>query len=117
MNKRTLGGEYETIAAEFLQQQGYRILERNYHCKFGEIDIIAKDGSYYVFIEVKYRHSRRFGSPEEALDPRKIQHITRVAKSYLYERGLNEFTPCRFDVVVILDHTKRLIKNAFEAMG
>ena len=117
MNKREVGYEYEQRAAVFLQNQGYEILESNYNSRTGEIDLIAKDGVYYTFIEVKYRSSIKNGYPEEAVDYRKMKHITKTASLYLLRHGLSEFTPCRFDVVVILKDEMKLLKNAFDAVN
>lgn len=117
MNKREVGYEYEQRAAVFLQEQGYEIIECNYNSRTGEIDLIAKDGAYYVFIEVKYRSSIKNGYPEESVGYRKMKHITRTARLYLLRHGLSEFTPCRFDVVVILKEDIRLLKNAFDAVN
>lgn len=113
MNKRQVGSSYEEIAAACLIKEGYRILERNYRCRQGEIDLIAKDGRYLVFIEVKYRSDRKKGDPSEAVDGRKQEHIRRTAVYYLYQHGYGEDTPCRFDVVSILGEEIRLIRDAF----
>lgn len=114
MNKRQTGALYEEQAAEYLEKKGYHILERNYRCRQGEIDLIAKDGSYLVFVEVKYRHSRGKGHPAEAVDIRKQQRIARTAVHYCYKHRIREDHPCRFDVVSILDSETEHIKNAFE---
>lgn len=79
MNKRKTGQEQEAKAACFLKTQGYQILERNYRCKKGEIDLIAREGQYLVFVEVKYRSTNESGLPEEAVDLRKQRQISRVA--------------------------------------
>ena len=75
-NKRRTGTRYEQAAGFFLEQIGYEVLEYNYRCRFGEIDIIAKDGICLVFCEVKYRSGREKGSPLEAVDNRKQQRIS-----------------------------------------
>lgn len=116
MNKRTVGDEYEKRAVEFLEGRGYRILERNYRNRYGEIDIIAKDGEYLVFVEVKYRRTAVEGLPVEAVDPRKQHKITRVAMYYCGQKGISEYTPMRFDVVSILGEDITLYQNAFEAI-
>ena len=67
MNKRQLGTVYEQKAAAYLQQQGYEILECNFRCRLGEIDIIAREGGYLCFVEVKYRSGDGYGSPLEAV--------------------------------------------------
>ena len=113
MNKRQTGSQYEEKAAEYMKQHGHQILERNYRCRQGEIDIIAQDGSYLVFVEVKYRGSTENGYPSEAVTERKKRNIRQVAAYYLYSRRLSEQTPVRFDVVAILGEEIQYIKNAF----
>lgn len=112
-NKRAKGAHYEDTAAEFLAGQGYTVLERNFQTRRGEIDLIARDGAYLVFVEVKFRSSPEHGYPEEAVDGRKQKTIRQAAVRYLYIRGLGEDTPCRFDVVSILGDEIRLIRDAF----
>ena len=104
-------------AASFLKTQGYQILERNYRCKKGEIDLIAREGQYLVFVEVKYRSTNESGLPEEAVDLRKQRQISRVAAWYLTEKGLDIYTPCRFDVVAIEGEEIRLYRDAFFYQG
>ena len=111
-NKRRTGTRYEQAAGFFLEQIGYEVLEYNYRCGFGEIDIIAKDGICLVFCEVKYRSGREKGSPLEAVDNRKQQRIFRCASHYLAGRGLED-VPCRFDVIGIEGTAVTHIKNAF----
>ncbi|MGN0158068.1 MAG: YraN family protein [Brotaphodocola sp.] len=112
-SKRTLGSRYEQLAAEYLTRHGMQILERNFRCRQGEIDLIAKDGRYLVFTEVKYRRSIEKGEPAEAVTAAKQQRIRNSAGYYLYKNRYGEDTPCRFDVVSILDSDIRWIKNAF----
>jgi len=73
----------EQFASEFLAAQGYEILERNWRCRAGEIDIIAAKDAGLHFFEVKYRSSDRFGSAVEAIDSRKLHRLTRLAETYL----------------------------------
>lgn len=117
MNKRAVGTTYEKLTGAYLEKQGYEILEYNFRCRMGEIDIIAKDGAYLVFVEVKYRSNRRTGSPLEAVDARKQRIISRVASYYCLTHGYGETMPCRFDVVAISGEEYTLIKNAFEYAG
>jgi len=117
MNKRTVGTSYERLAGAYLEQQGYEILEYNFRCRMGEIDIVAKDSAYLVFVEVKYRSSERIGNPLEAVDIRKQRVISKVASYYCLTHGYGEVTPCRFDVVAISGEDYTLIKNAFEYVG
>lgn len=116
MNQRGVGLQYEQKAVDYLQQLGYLILERNYNLRTGEIDIVAKDGRYYVFVEVKYRSNAKNGLPEEAIDYRKQRKITNTARGYLLKHRLSEDTPCRFDTVTILRDEIHLIKDAFDAI-
>lgn len=96
-----------------MRQQGYRILECNYRCRQGEIDIIAQDGSYLVFTEVKYRKNSKMGYPAEAVTLTKQNKIRQVAAYYIYSRKISEQTPVRFDVAAIMDDTISYIQNAF----
>lgn len=116
---RRLGQLGEQLAAQHLEEQGYVICERNYRCSVGEIDIVALDGEYLAFVEVRSRKSKRFGSPEESITDAKKQKLIEVAQTYLQER---ESLPLdwRIDVVSIeLSRHGRLerlelIKNAVE---
>jgi putative endonuclease len=116
MNNREVGTEYEQKAADFLIQSGYTILAKNFRCKIGEIDLIARNEGYLCFIEVKYRSGTSKGFPAEAITPNKIRRITRTAQFYMLLHQLPQETPCRFDAVVILEHEISLIKNAFDGM-
>ena len=99
--KRDFGNTGENLATEYLEKQGYTILERNFYCKQGEIDIIAKDKNEIVFIEVKSRSNKLFGIPSEAVTKQKIKHLFRPARYFLYKnKMINEYI--RFDVVEIL---------------
>lgn len=113
MNRRLKGTEWEEKAADYLADMGYRILQMNYKCRIGEIDIIARDGGYYVFAEVKYRNSDEYGSPFEAVTPAKQRRIRRVAQMYLLEHGISMYVNCRFDVIGILNGEITLLKDAF----
>ena len=115
MNKRQVGTQYESMAVQYLTEAGYHILERNFRCRTGEIDIIAKDGAYLVFVEVKYRASAACGSALEAVDYRKQQSILRVSQYYMVSHGYGTQTNCRFDVVAIQGTEITLIQNAFGA--
>ncbi len=116
MSKR-IGDEGESFAEKFLKQKGYRILERNYRTPIGEIDIVARDGEYMVFIEVKTRQSLQYGAPVDAVDRRKRERIRRLALLYLKNKRLYD-NPVRFDVLglTLIDgrYEVELIKNAFE---
>lgn len=112
-NNREIGNEFEDVAAAYLEDGGYAILERNYRNKLGEIDIVAKEGRDLVFIEVKYRLNLEKGDPAEAVHDQKQRRIRNAARGYLYQHRLGEDVPCRFDVVAILGHEIRLIRDAF----
>lgn len=112
-SKRATGARYEETAVDFLRQMGYEILERNYRDRLGEIDIVAEEGGYLVFVEVKYRKDAGNGYPEEAVSVPKQKRIRHTASWYLYQQGRSEETPCRFDVVSILGQEITLIRDAF----
>lgn len=115
-NKRRVGAEYEKLAGEYLKSCGYEILEYNFRCRAGEVDIIARDREYLVFCEVKYRSGAAMGHPLEAVGFHKQQVISRCALWYLTLRRLTGAL-CRFDVVSIEGRDIILIKNAFEYAG
>lgn len=112
-NRRQLGSVYEHQAEEYLKGQGYRILCRNYRCRQGEIDLVAREGGYLVFLEVKYRANGKKGMPQEAVDIRKQRKICRVADHYRMVHRYGDAVPCRFDVVAILGDDLLLIRDAF----
>ena len=112
-NKRETGIRKEELAAEFLTRRGVKILERNFRCRQGEIDLIGRDGCYLVFFEVKYRKTARNGMPAEAVGYVKQQRIRYTAQFYLYSRRYQEDMPCRFDVVSILGDQITWIRDAF----
>jgi len=115
--KIVTGKKGETIAAAFLKKNGYRILETNYRCAFGEIDIVARDKDELVFVEVKTRSSIELGYPEQAVGIHKQKKMSQVALWYLEEKKLTN-TGSRFDVVAITKSDSqeeiKLIKNAFD---
>ncbi len=103
---------WERVAAFYLLLKGYRILGFNYRTRFGEIDIICRDGETIVFVEVKYRKSERFGSAEEFVTEKKIERIIKTARQFISEKRLEG--TFRFDVVAINGFKIKHIKNAFE---
>lgn len=113
VNNRKIGTDYEKLLILYLEQHGYEILQTNYRCRFGEVDIIARQDGYLVFIEVKYRKNTRCGMPAEAVDIRKQKRISGTTMYYLAEQGLGE-VPVRFDVASVLGEEITLIQNAFE---
>ena len=112
-NNRITGSYYETQVAAFLEAQGMTILDKNFRCRMGEIDLIARDGRYLVFIEVKFRSSGSAGYSLEAIDRRKIGRIRKAASFYLYSHRLPEETPCRFDAAGVDGQAITYIKDVF----
>ena len=113
MNKRRLGNEKEALAAGFREAQGYQIIQKNFYCRQGEIDLIARDGEYLVFVEVKYRVDTSRGWAAQAVDIRKQRRISRAAGYYLYREKMGTDQACRFDVVAIDGDRITLYKHAF----
>ena len=113
--KQALGVKGERLALQFLRRRGYKIITRNFSCRFGEIDIIARQGKTTVFVEVKTRSSCQFGLPEDSIRRDKIRHLLHSAQFYI-KNYANPEEDFRFDVVsIILGDTSQvnLIKNAF----
>lgn len=115
--RKILGDKGERIACKELKKKGYKILEKNYRIKLGEIDIIAQDGDTLVFVEVKTRSSDEYGTPAEAVDKHKQKRIRQVAASFLLKHKYKD-TECRFDVVCInMQHankiTTEIMQNVF----
>ena len=117
MNKREIGARYELLAASYLESCGYTILERNFRCRYGEIDLVAADEAgeqpVLVFVEVKYRSSAAYGYGEEAVDVRKQKTIRKAASFYLTRYRVKNSTPCRFDVIVFEGVRMRHYEDAF----
>ncbi|WP_413854070.1 YraN family protein [Candidatus Ruminimicrobium bovinum] len=109
-----VGNNYEAVAAEFLKKLGYKIIEKNYRVKAGEIDIIASDKKTVVFVEVKFRKNSNYGNPYEFVTIQKQQKIIKAALLYIKQNKLK--TDFRFDVVSICDNKIEHIKNAFSAL-
>lgn len=101
------------MASSFLKNMNVKILNRNFRCKIGEIDIIFRDKEYLVFGEVKYRNENHYGSPEEAVNVAKQKKICRVSDYYRMINGISEFTAVRFDVLAINGNEIKWIKDAF----
>lgn len=114
----SLGDQGESIAATFLQGAGFSIVERNFRCVCGELDIIARDGRAIVFVEVKCRNNKIYGPPQLAVTPFKQRQISKAALVWLSKRRLYD-AEARFDVVAIVLHDHDLpeiehIRNAFD---
>ena len=123
LNRRQLGNKYEALATAHLVRQGFRILERQFRTRAGEIDLIAMDGGTLCFIEVRAKRSGRFGTAAESITPRKQQRLLRTAVYYLHTHPQAQHLPMRFDVVA-LDASAEpdapkitLIRNAFTSDG
>ncbi len=119
--KQSLGALGEDEAVRFLKRNGYRIVERNYKSRLGEIDIIAEENGAICFVEVKTRSSQNFGVPQDALTKTKRHQLSKMALGYLKHKRLHD-CKTRFDVVSIkINDAKKkdveLIKNAFEMEG
>jgi len=121
LDRRAVGLEGEAVARRFLKDLGFRIVEENFNCPLGEIDLIVEDGDILVFVEVKTRRSTRFGTPAEAVHARKQRQILRVAEAYMRERRFRG--PCRVDVVAVefpgqgAEARIELIRNAVQGTG
>jgi len=122
LSKRGQGDAAEEMALHYLQRHGLRLIERNFHCKLGELDLIMRDSTHLVFVEVRSRRSMRFGRPVETVAHRKQQRLLRSAAFYLQKHRLD--LPCRFDIVGISPHSDSVqadsvqvewIKDAFQA--
>jgi putative endonuclease len=115
--KQVLGKEGERIAEQYLKRKGYKLVERNYRCSAGEVDLIVLDRRVIVFVEVKTRTGHRFGTPLEAVQPRKQRKMMQAAQFFLSQKKLHQ-RDARFDVVGIswpgrepvIEH----VENAFE---
>ncbi|MBN1596601.1 YraN family protein [candidate division FCPU426 bacterium] len=113
---RSRGLAAEEQAVHFLVAQGYQVLVRNYQCRYGEIDVIARQGDTLCFVEVKSRSKPDFGSPAEAVNRIKQRRIARTAAHYLMKKYPAGEPACRFDVVTILPQGEpEIMMNAFFA--
>ncbi len=114
MTRLSDGAQAEQIAAEYLERHGLRLIERNYRCRQGEIDLILDDRATLVFVEVRLRQSAAFGGAAASITAKKQQRIVYAAQHYL--QRLKRIPPCRFDVVLLDDLTVnsvQWIKDAF----
>ncbi|MFL0800006.1 MAG: YraN family protein [Agarilytica sp.] len=107
------GDKAEKLALAHLQQHGLTLIAQNYHCKFGEVDLIVEDKNTLVFVEVRFRKSDRFGSALESVTKTKQEKIVTTARHYLAKHTLGESRPIRFDVIGITAHNIEWIKHAF----
>jgi len=113
-----VGSHGEELAAAFLQRSGLQIIARNFRCKGGEVDIVAKDGDTFIFIEVKTRKTLAYGPPQLAVTPFKQRQISKAALTWLSRNRFHDH-PARFDVIAIVledryQHRIEHISNAFD---
>lgn len=110
---------FENLALNYLKKQGLILLQRNYHCRFGEIDLVMQDATGIVFIEIRFRGNIDYGSAFDSVNRYKQEKIIRTARLYLLQHGLYEQVPTRFDVVSATKQNGKTslhwIRNAFQA--
>lgn len=95
------GQRAEALARRWLEARGLTLQQANYRCAAGEIDLVMRDGGVVVFVEVRFRASRRFGDPAETVGPRKRHRLKQAASHYLQRTGAHRSAGCRFDVVTV----------------
>lgn len=116
-NKRQTGSEYEKLAAQYLKEKGCLILNMNYRNRFGEVDLVGKDGDDLVFFEVKARKNGLAGGAAEAVTLSKQKKICAVSDSYRFMENVSPDTQIRYDVIAIDGNKINWIKNAFDYIG
>ena len=99
LNKNNAGLHAEQLAATFLQSHGLKLVIANYHCRYGEIDLIMQDQKVLVFVEVRLRTNAKFGTAADSISASKQQKLIRAAQFYIQEQQVN--SPCRFDAVLM----------------
>lgn len=104
------GAAAESLALQYLKNQGLTLVEKNFSLKQGEIDLIMMDSGTLVFVEVRFRRNSKYGTPAETVNTSKQKKLLLAASIYLQQKGLTDRYPCRFDVVAITQ-TERKIKN------
>ncbi len=108
--KNNFGSSSESLASDLLTSKGYKIIDRNFHSRFGEIDIIAEKDGYLIFVEVKARHSLKFGMPEEAVTRSKLFKIRKTGEYYsLLHPNLPE--KLRIDVVALIIENNQVVSS------
>jgi putative endonuclease len=100
--RKQLGNQGEALAYDFLRQKGYKLVQRNFSCKTGEIDLIMQKGQELVFVEVRSKCSSRYGQPAETVNRSKQEKLRKTAQAYLYRHPELAQYYCRFDVIAIL---------------
>jgi putative endonuclease len=118
-NTRLFGDKWETAAESFLHNRGLSTHQRNFYSRFGEIDLIMRDGEEFVFVEVRFREDERHGSGAETVTKHKQAKLTRAALYFLCLNPRYSQNPCRFDVISITSKRNETefnwIKNAFDS--
>jgi putative endonuclease len=99
MKASAIGARFEQLALERMERAGLKLVERNYRTRFGELDLIMRDGATLVFTEVRYRHDARFGGGAASVGPAKREKLTRAAQGFLQTHPRFASSPCRFDVI------------------
>lgn len=117
--RKALGDAAEQAAVELLERGGYRVVERNFRCPWGEVDVVAERGELLCFVEVRMRSSAAWGDPAHTVSWAKQRRVTRAALHYLFERGGGRDRMIRFDVVSVLGRGEGAvlehIPDAFDA--
>ena len=109
-HRQKLGRWGEQQAAQYLESHGYKVLDRNWRCRRGEIDLVAKEGDVLVFVEVKTRRGRDYGTPEEALTRHKVKRLLELGQRYMLERDIED-VDWRVDLVAVeLDKQGKLLR-------
>jgi putative endonuclease len=111
-DRRRLGADGEAVTARWYIERGYTVLDRNWRCRDGELDIVARDGDALVFCEVKTRSSDRYGTPFEAVGPAKQLRLRRLAARWLRESAPFRPEQVRFDVAGVVGRHVEVIESA-----
>ncbi len=117
-SRKARGARAEALAAAFLEKQGLRVIERNWRCRFGELDLVLREGDMIVMAEVRLRTHSAFGGAAASIDHRKQAKLAATARAYLAGLANSADRPCRFDVILMADDEGRdieWIRNAFDA--
>ena len=113
MNRRALGARGEALAGDWYVERGYTVLDRNWRCRQGELDLVLERGGVVVFCEVKARGSTAFGTPAEAVTKAKQVRIRHLAARWLADWDGPRAGELRFDVASVLDGTVEIVEGAF----
>ncbi len=113
LTRQARGQAAEALACDHLRHHGLQVVARNYRCRCGELDLVMRDGAVLVFVEVRYRHDARRGTPVETVTAGKRRRLIRAARRFIQQERWDG--PCRFDVVGVLDTDLDWVKDAFTA--